>query len=269
MDSPLLSSVRAKIDRAHYHFDQIKAALKVVLGSEPETKSVAFQVDNERQQLVSTFPKAPPLDPALPLMIGDCVHSFRSALDHLVYQLALKNGASAEFAERTSFPICPTDAEFKKRVKKSVEPFISAPALAEIKDSQPYSAYDVPPEESDIWVLHKLDIIDKHRLLIVAGQQFAVTEFTLTFPNRPPWREVIPEPKWKPMKDGAEIIRFDIPGGFYSPGKVHVQMNMVSTVEFVDTGLACDGMMVENVLNQFVALVGATVGDFGVQFFGE
>ncbi|MFZ0798756.1 MAG: hypothetical protein WCA13_11740 [Terriglobales bacterium] len=268
MNSLALESVRAKIDRAQHHLDAVKTALKLVLGSESKTQSVAFKIDPERQQLITTIPKAPPIDPALPLMIGDCVHNLRSALDHLVYQLALQNGASSKAAEKTFFPIYLTETEFDDRVKKLVKPFISDSAFTELQQSQPYAAYDIP-EEADIWILHKLDIIDKHRLLIVAGQQFAVTQFTLTFPNRAPWHEVISEPKWKPMEDGAEIIRFEIPGAFYAPGKVRVQIDAIKTVEFINTGLRCDGVMVETALNQFMGIVSATIRDFGVKFFGE
>jgi hypothetical protein len=268
MDNPALVSVRAKIDRAQSHFHAVKAALKVVLGTKPKTQHVAFQIHLERQELISTIPKAPPVDPALALMIGDCIHNLRSALDHLVYQLALQNGTGSEAAEKTFFPVYLTQTEFDSRVKKLVKPFISDAAFAELQKSQPYTAYDVP-EEADIWILHKLDIIDKHRLLIVADHQFAVTEFTLAFPNREPWHQVIPEPKWKPMKDGAEVLRFQIPGAFYAPGKVRVQIDMITTVQFVDTGLACDGILVETALSQFIGIVGATVRDFGVQFFGE
>jgi hypothetical protein len=46
-------------------------------------------------------------------MVGDCVHNARSALDHLVYQLAILNHAPEESARKTSFPVCLIPKDFK------------------------------------------------------------------------------------------------------------------------------------------------------------
>jgi hypothetical protein len=182
MNNPALDSVREKIRRARDHFDAIRAALKLTLGSKPESETTTIDVALEGQQVISKFRKAEPLDPSLPLLIGDCIHNLRSALDHLAYQLAVLNGTGAIAAEKTMFPVCLTkdgQAGFDERVRRSLEPFISNAALAEIEKCQPYKAYPIP-HEADIWVLHRLDIIDKHRLLLVARDQFAATQFWFT-----------------------------------------------------------------------------------------
>lgn len=268
MGNRALAGVRAKIDRGQHHFNAINAALKAVLSAGPKAETVLLDTQHERHHLVFTIPKATPIDPALPLIIGDCIHNLRSALDHLVYQLALRNGASPVDAEKTFFPICLTEVEFDKKVKKLLKPFISDAAFAEIKKSQPYSAYDVPVE-ADIWVLHKLSIIDKHRLLIVAGQQFAVTEFTVTVPTGEQFHEVISDPQWKPMEDGAEIIRFDLSKAIAAPGEMQVKVNTMTSVQFTNMGPLFDNVGVRDALNQLIGIVKATVRDFGQQFFGE
>jgi hypothetical protein len=183
----------------------------------------------------------------------------------LVYQLAIKNRASSKSAEKTFFPIYLTKTTFDKRVKESVKPFVSDMALAEIEKCQPYTAYDVP-SEADIWILSQLDIIDKHRLLVVASQKFSPTEFTLTFADGQVVHEVIPNPQWKAVKDNAEIIRFEIAT---PPGKVCVQINTVTAIQIVDTGLACDGVFLQDALRQCIGIVSAIVSDFGKYFFGE
>jgi hypothetical protein len=219
--------------------------------------------------MIFTIPKVQPIEPTLPLMLGDCIHNLRSALDHLVYQLAIQQGASGKFADRTFFPIVLTKPEFDDRPKKLVQPFIGDVAFAEIEKSQPYAAYDIP-EEADIWILHKLDIIDKHRLLIVAREQFAATDLSVTIQGQGPFNSVISEPKWKPMENGAEIIRLKMTSlGARTPGEVNMQVGIARTVELINTGLACDQMPVEPTLQQIMALVKATVRDFGKLFFGE
>jgi hypothetical protein len=269
MHSPKLASVRAKIDRAKHHLRDIDATLTILLGTETNTRvQLVHKFDRERKQLIVNLAKCAPTDPALPLMIGDCVHNLRSALDHLVYRLALENRASPSAASKTFFPIYLKKTTFDKRVEKLVKPFIDSTAFAEIEKCQPYSAYDVP-EEADIWILSQLDIFDKHRLLVVAGQKFAPVAFTVSAPNGEHVHEIIPNPEWKPMKDGAEIIRFDLSQMPNPPNEMNVHVQMMTTVQLVETGLACDGVVVQDALRQCLGIVSAIVRDFGTQFFGE
>jgi hypothetical protein len=222
MGSPL-ESVRAKIKRAQTHFDEIDSSLQTALSTESQIKPIVPNSDLKRQkQLLISLNKVGIIDSGLPLVIGDCIHNLRSALDHLVYQLAILSSAPVDAAEKTMFPVCLTKdgkSGFDERVRSLVAPFISGAALAEIEMSQPYKTYNIP-EESDIWVLHKLDIIDKHRLLIVARQHYAMTWFRVTVPTGEVFEKAIPKPQWKPLEDGAEIIRFDLSGALPAPGEV-------------------------------------------------
>lgn len=277
MESVDLRGVRAKINRAQQHLDNINAALRIQLGTEMNARvPTNLDIDYQRKHMIVRFAAdepVEPINPSLPLMVGDCIHNLRSALDHLVFRLALRHGSGAKAAEKTFFPIYLTKSRFDERVENFVKPFISAAALAEIEKCQPYRAYDVPAE-ADIWILSQLDIIDKHRLLVVAEQKFAATDFALTFTardgNATRFAHAIANPKWKRMEAGAEIIRFDLTTAIPdAPGKVHVQSKVATTIQFIDTGLACDGTIVNDALAQCVGIVGAIVRDFGKDFFGE
>jgi hypothetical protein len=267
MEAPELASVRAKIRRAEHHLHDIDLALTLLIGSDPTANQpVIFDYESDGKEIIVRLTECKPIDPALPLMIGDCLHNLRSALDHLVYRLALNNGASIDSAGKTFFPVYLTKAKFDDRVKKLVKPFISSAALTEIEKCQPYSAYDVP-EEADVWILNRLDIFDKHRLLVVAGQKCAPTEFTLTVVATGERRhEIIPEPQWKPVEDGAEIIRFRFVD---PPGKMRVQIKLVTSIQFIKTGMAADGVGVQDALRQCTAIVSSHISHFGKIFFGE
>jgi hypothetical protein len=272
MNSGYLGSAREKIGHAQAHLDKIDSALNTALGTESQIQPIAHDPDSKgNKHLIISLTNVGPIDPNLPLIIGDCIHNLRSALDHLVYQLAILNRAPTEAAEKTMFPVCLTKggrSGFDERVKRNVAPFVSSSALAEIERTQPYETYSVP-EESDIWILHKLDIIDKHRLLIIARQHYAMTWFRVTVPTGDVFENVVPEPKWKPLEDGAEIIRFDLSKALLVPGEVKVEVQAAKSVQFADTGLACDGMFVQDALKQCMGLVKATIRDFGKKFFGE
>lgn len=273
MDNPALASVREKVRWAKTQFEAIDAALKLTLRSKPEAESTnVVDAGREGQQLVANFRRVQPIEPSLPLMIGDCVHNLRSALDHLAFQLAVLNGASSSAAEKTMFPVCLAKSGksgFDSRVEKSLKPFISSAALAAVEECQPYNAANGVPNQTAIWILHKLDIIDKHRLLLVARDEFAVRRFWFSADDLVNQLVVLPDLQWKPMEDGAEILRFQITGGPAKKTEVNVKIEAARSVQFLNTGLFCDGMPVASVLMQVGITVDAIVRDFGRDFFGE
>src|SRR5580704_5743005 len=180
---PTLVDVRNKIARADKHFKEIDAAIELALGMEANnTKIPPFEYQPDRKHLIITHPKPHPVDPALPLAIGDCVHNLRSALDHLAFQLAVLNGKEVEAETAIAFPVYWTQSQFDNFADRKVAPFIHHKALAAIQDLQPYKT-DNPPGISPLWVLSQLDNIDKHRLLVVVARKVRITGFNLRFPG--------------------------------------------------------------------------------------
>jgi hypothetical protein len=53
------------------------------------------------------------------------------------------------------------------------------------------------------------------------------------------------------------------------PSEMNVHVQMMTTVQFIDTRLACDGVIAQDALRKCTGIVEATVQDFGKQFFGE
>lgn len=153
--------------------------------------------------------------------------------------------------------------------ERTLKPFISSAALAEVENCQPYNTLNGVPNQAAIWVLHKLDIIDKHRLLLVARDEFAVKQFWFSAEDLLSQHFVLPDLQWKPMEDGAEIIRFRITGGPPRQTKVNVKIEATRSVQFMNTGLCCDGMPIASVLHQLGTAVEAIIRDFGRDFFGE
>jgi len=183
---------------------------KILLGPEDYTQEIAgHQFHREIQQLIVKAKAGKAIDPTLGLVIGDCVHNLRSALDHLVLQLAILNGTFAGAERKTAFPICLDRGAFKHAVKNNVAPFISRTALDAIEESQPYRTLDpatnIPlGDQSVLWVLSQLDVIDKHRVILIAAPQVAAEGFTIHGPGGEMYQTPILPVKWKPLKDGEE-----------------------------------------------------------------
>src|SRR5260370_40854892 len=94
-----------------------------------------FRPDGGEVIVKARTPK--PVDPELSVLIGDCVHNLRSALDYLVLQLAGLEGKSEDAETKTAFPICLNPESCKNATKKRIDQFISADALKAIEQYQP------------------------------------------------------------------------------------------------------------------------------------
>lgn len=262
-----LDGVWAKLDRARNHFNDLHARVVSLMVPEKDATTAGHQYDPDRQELIATLPKATPVDPAFSLIVGDCLHNTRSALDHLVFQLAVLNKAGIAAANKTSFPVCLKPDEFKGIVKRKVAPFISSAALTEIEKLQPYATGNAG--DSDIiWVLSQLDIIDKHRLLLVTVTKFRPVFFVVTVPTGEQFAHEISSGDWKPSIDGAEIMRFDLSAAIKQPGKVNVKIKTANTIQIENTGMICDGMPIEAVLSDCIQHTTNIVGTFNKMFFG-
>jgi hypothetical protein len=262
--TPELEGVRAKIGRAEYHVLDLHSRGMATLDTKGETLPPKVEVNSKGHVERTTFrhPKPRPLDPTLPLIIGDCIHNLRSALDHLVYQLAILNGAGPDAAGKTSFPIYLRPNMFQDVVSKKVAPFISGTALTEIDKLQPYKTPD--PENCTLWKLSQLDNFDKHRLLLVVAQEFRLNSWRITAGGET-HSGVTPDSKWKPCIEGAEIMVMETIGG----AEMNMQAEVATAIKFSNTAAFCNGHIVEDVLKECGLEVHRIIDHFGKMFFGE
>ncbi|WP_139205445.1 hypothetical protein [Plantibacter sp. MMLR14_011] len=93
-----------------------------------------------------------------PVILGDAVHNARSALDHLAWQLVVKDGGNP--SRRTQFPIAGTPADLAKRVKNDLSG-CSLTTKNRVRQLQPFK-----DGTHSFWALNELDNWDKHRLLL-------------------------------------------------------------------------------------------------------
>lgn len=108
--------------------------------------------------VTATWVPAP--EPSFGVVVGDVVHSLRSALDNLVYRVAWLD--SGEPQERTQFPIADTPEEFARRRNAWLRG-VSDAHIAWLEEYQPYAGAG--------WaaMLRDLSNIDKHRAIVLAA----------------------------------------------------------------------------------------------------
>ncbi len=114
---PDFSGVWAKLDRAEQHRKTLEGEVGHRLAPDgtmivPETNRIPLRLEYERETgyHVLRLAGAPPSEDAIRrwgIIIGEAVHNLRSALDHLVWQLALFNrgGREPQLPNRVQFPI--------------------------------------------------------------------------------------------------------------------------------------------------------------------
>jgi hypothetical protein len=167
MRPPELASVDLKLARAQEHLDAIRSA-EQQLRDGPDCRLEA-EADPTRAGFENFILRLPDPGPRLSLLIGDCVHNARSALDHLVFALAdataPKSGVQRTDSEQrdSMFPICLCQSGnfsvFTKQVQRGRLNHIPPAAEAIIHGLQPTAAND------SLWILNELENIDKHRRL--------------------------------------------------------------------------------------------------------
>jgi hypothetical protein len=179
-------SVRAKFSRAEEHLKELESELRSWINSKPVSlvsasppKTHANGTSEDLNVKVSI-----PLPASLSTIAGDCVHNFRSVLDHLAMALAIDNGADP-YDSTISFPVCDTIDRFHGQPVRGVRPAVPPrgtggyairalrPAeQAFIEGLQPYNG---KRGSSDLAELQHLDNRDKHRLILEPRLETLVT----------------------------------------------------------------------------------------------
>lgn len=172
MTHPLLESTYAKLDRAGKHLHDLKSLVAEYSITEPEGLTSRFEehVPEEGNQpgvAVRVDLRDSP-DPQIPLVAGDVIQNTRSALDHLINAVVIRNGQRP--THRTQFPIHVDRLGPKGGVRDiEIEPRASKLANSLVEKLQPYHRVD-DPTVHPLAVLQDLSNIDKHRQLhVIAG----------------------------------------------------------------------------------------------------
>jgi len=162
-----LRTIQLKVERAIKHIDELAIACKQFIDATPFTLGRDIDPKTGYYNFTVNDLKSPP--PQIGLMAGDAVHNLRSALDHLAYQLVLVNGHTP--SRHTCFPIFDDAAKFSTMDQRKVSG-MSRAAIDAIAAAKPYKGGNEP-----LWVVHDLDIADKHHALLTT--LVSVTQLTI------------------------------------------------------------------------------------------
>jgi hypothetical protein len=193
-----LSGCRVKIARARKHLEELDRTVNGFLSVHPYDIYSEFSVDTGEEVWRIKVLLSPPVE--LGGIIGDVVHNLRSALDLAVCRLVRVNNGNV--TANTGFPVYTDATDYQSTGRKKVRGVTPA-ALRIIDFLQPCNQ-PVPPEDHMNYILHRLDITDKHRLLIPVGSAMHDGDIYI----RNAVLDGVPQSLGvNPIVDGAEFLR--------------------------------------------------------------
>lgn len=229
---PPLEGCLAKIARAESHLTELKVRVRQYIDTQPFR--VFGEYDEATHEYVIRAEAVPDYHPVpidLVLLAGEVVHQLRSALDHLVWDLVVKNTGLPPAGTDSGYPIFRTAEGYSQRAPKKVKG-VSQSAADRIRALQPFHLGDHAEEELT-WAVQELNNTDKHRLIPVAVVYAFVGAVHMTVGDGPP-KEILPWQEFvrEPMVDGMEIARVPVPDGDQATFNVPVGAD----IAFVEVG---------------------------------
>jgi hypothetical protein len=162
-----LASIRTKLEWAKKHILNLEGEIQFFLRTEPY--AVTVQPDPQTPQAVKYFVARVSEPPSsVSLIVGDILFNLRATLDHLAYHLVLANKVTDErILKATYFPIADNPTKYTTDAPGKVKGMSKA-AQDAIAATKPYKG-----GTDSLWILHKLNNTDKHRLVITVGSSLA------------------------------------------------------------------------------------------------
>jgi len=201
-ESERLDVIIVKVERAKDLLQDLESEVRSFIDSKPYI--IGVRRESEPSQNVYFIDSIQSLPLKVSAIIGDVIHNLRTALDHLAYQLVLV-GTEEEPSTHIYFPIGNDESDYINRRDRQIQGALPQ-AIAEIDALTPYKGGN-----DLLWQLHKLDIIDKHRVLITAGSAYhSVNMGALTQRDM---LNAIPsdDPDWSDFRSGiAELLPIDL-----------------------------------------------------------
>jgi len=165
-DAPIWST-RVKLDRAEKHLQDLDAEISAFIARNPYR--LFCDEDSEPAIKIYRIKVIEPIPSHWSAAIGDVIHNIRAALDCLATSLVWRAGHTSNSAvEDAYFPIRANAAGLGDRACSAFFKRIGADAEKFIRAIEPYKG----GKGELLWILSKLDILDKHRALIPAGATF-------------------------------------------------------------------------------------------------
>jgi hypothetical protein len=203
-----LALIRVKVERAKEHIRVLETEVGAFLAAKPY--AIETKRDPQTRRLIYFIASVRETPIRIAAIVGDVIQNLRSSLDHLAYQLVWIGTGQVPFSH-VYFPIAEDASTYPAKRDRQVKG-AGPQAIAEIDAVAPYKGGD-----DMLWRLHKLNNVDKHRILITVGSAYHSVNLTAHIFRHLPLHWNLPampvpngffkvaDPLF-PLKQGAELF---------------------------------------------------------------
>lgn len=247
-----LNDARDKLRWAIHHFEILRPQIEAF--EKRDTHTFTVEADTEEGKYTIYVHGLEPTDPDWGLILGDCIHNARTALDHLMAQLyAAVTDQDPRLVKRIQFPIATERGDFRGLpgvTEAEKLPHFSG-YLARMEELQPYNVHNPSVwrmvNDEGMWrppypignaldQLSKLDIIDKHRVIHAIWTGVSIIG-GVTAPDCWPseFKKIAGGASWKPLEENTEVghWQFETPLPFdWEPSQVDMKRSFPIEVAF-------------------------------------
>jgi hypothetical protein len=220
-----LAGVIEKLRRSDEHLILLYHEISAYLESTPY--GLLPDRDPYTRQAVVRFKvtKEPPL--RLSTIVGDALFNMRASLDYIVHELVIRNGCGPTF--QTQFPFADSEKTFLGEAYGKGRLWGTSIKMLNVIDAlQPYKI-GTNFRSHPLWVLHKLQNIDKHRTLTLSAFVGARTRWMFMSNTLPLKCHTVSSDTV--IHDGDVVVK--LPFGFKPDAKV--QGRITGQVSFQDS----------------------------------
>jgi hypothetical protein len=172
--------------------------------------SIWSEYDAKRHCLIYTaVAVGDPFPPYWGVMLGNVVHNYRCCLDHIawvIYKRGRTPCVGEEREKKIYFPVTSSPRHFKN-VVPTMLPGARRADLAKVRAFQPYRAGKRNRERHVLWVLHRLDLDDKHRTIQPVVPVPDSSGFGIGAATDCIYRRMAPASPRVTLEPGAELTR--------------------------------------------------------------
>ena len=203
-----LDGINGKIQRADENVRNLDTEISVFLLANPHPYRVVKEFQNNGRDYVFKLYGELKVPLRFAVLAGEIIYQLRSSLDHLLWALVEKQGATHKSSHQ--FPIAATAEEFVEARKRRRIEGVSASAEKLIEAVQPYNAPD--PKRSTLAAIDRWCIADKHRLLLVVGGAAQLGRELTVNPKQPgiSLHGMSPPVLKRVTDDGVELLRIEL-----------------------------------------------------------
>lgn len=261
-DVERLALIQVKVERAKEHIANLDRAIRTFFDSKP------YQVSTKRdptRRLIYYLTSVQSIPTSFASITGDVIQNLRSSLDHLAQQLFLVGTKASTTSRKISFPIGVDAHAYKSQVGQLKRGGLRQDAIDVLNGVEPYQG----GKGHRLWVLHELNNIDKHRLLVTVGSSYQ--SFNVGAHMRPMMQKqaavvgitapkvpdlyLSPADNLFPLKAGDELFTDAI------DAEVNKEMDFRFDIVLNEPGIIEGGRLLD-IVNDFSDLVSKTVSLF-------